>query len=156
MLRDLLGAVEHCTEFLTNDTEQFSLQPMAGSSVDLPGELSGGDFSSVVISGNLIGEFNLFASDRAKSYAGVGLAWVQEVDIDVNTSAGERSFSTDDIGVQLFAGVEYRIGARWSASLEARYLAVGKLDLDSEGQGADSLSADYDRTSVLIGIGYRF
>lgn len=146
------------TEYLyqTNDADEFSLDALSGNLASLGGEVSGGDFSSVVISANLVGELNLLGSERAKSYAGVGLAWVQEVDIDINTSDGERSFSTDDIGFQVFAGVEYAMGPRWSASLEARYLAVGALDLDDEGQSSDTLSADYDRTSVLLGLSYRF
>jgi len=142
--------------YQTNDTQQFSLEALVGGPAGLSGELSGGDFSSVVIAANLVGEFNLFGSDRAQSYAGLGLAWLQEVDIDVNTSQGELSYSADAIGAQLFAGVEYRLADHWSASLEARYLVVGELDLKGEGQATGNLSADYDRTSVLLGIRYRF
>lgn len=145
--------------YQTNDIAELSL---AG----LPAGTTDGDFAAVVIAANLLAEWNLPSGRPTQGplqvWGGVGLAWVQEVDIDFMTPTGERSFSTSDFGVQLLAGVEYRLTDNWSAGIEGRYLAAGGLDLDREeragGEGGDfaAVTADYDRTSVLLSLRYRF
>ena len=135
--------------YQTNDGDRINVTGLAAES-------GGGDFSTVAISANALREFNLLPGDRARSYAGLGLTWLQEVDIDFETLTGERSFSTDDVALQVLAGVDYRLGDRWTLGVEARYLAAGKLTLESEDDSGTTLKADYDRTSVLLSLGYRF
>jgi len=102
----------------------------------LPTGWSGGDFSSLGIAVNGLYEFDLGGSPNVTSYAGVGLVWLQEIDIDFATPAGERSFSSDAVGVQLLAGVNYRLTERWTMRAELRYLTTGSLTLEGEGAAA--------------------
>jgi len=135
--------------YQTSDTNKTMLDgPLANS--------SGGDYSAVVVSLNAIKEFNLLSGNRARSYAGLGVAWLQEVDIDFTTDAGEQSFSGSDVGLNLLAGVRYRLSDRWSASLEARFVALNTLNLKGEGSNAGEVGANYDRTSALLSLRYRF
>lgn len=146
-----LGRLQLEGEYLyqTNDTDGFRGVGFA------PGT-EGGDFSAVLVAANAIAQFDVLPGQRASSYLGIGVVWVQEVDLDFETDVGERSFSGDGVGAQVFAGVEYRFGGHWTASAELRYLSVGSVDLDSEGAATGSLDANYDRTSLLFSIGYRF
>lgn len=135
--------------YQTNDTDSLS-------GTGLPAGSEPGDFSSVAVSGSVIAEFNLLQSDRAISYLGAGVVWLQEVDLDFETSAGELSYSNDAIAYQILAGVEYRLNPRWTAGAELRYLSAGEVTLDGEGNATGSIKADYERTSLLFSIGYRF
>lgn len=135
--------------YQTNDTDSFDGRA-------LPQGADEGDFSAVALSLNLSRQFNLLRSDRAVSYLGAGLVWLQEVDIDFETAAGERSFSTDSAGYQLFAGVRYRLAPQWQLGVELRYLDAGTLRLDSEGAASGTVTADYQRTSLLGSLSYRF
>lgn len=135
--------------YQTNDGDDISVTGLAVES-------GAGDFSAVAISASALREFNLLPGDRARSYAGLGITWLQEVDIDFITPAGEQSFSSDDVALQVLAGVDYRLTNRWSLGMEARYLAAGKLTLKPENDSAVNLKAEYDRTSVLLSLRYRF
>lgn len=135
--------------YQTNDTKGVS-----GEGAMFAGQA--GDFSAVVISANAIREFDLFGSDKAVSYAGIGLAWLQEVDIDFDVAGEEVSFSDSGVGAQVFAGVAYRLNERWTAGGELRYLAAGKTKLNGEGDASGTVTADYDRTSILMSLRYRF
>jgi len=135
--------------YQTSDTDSVTISgPLANT--------SDGDFSAVVVSLNATREFNLFPGNRAHSYAGLGIAWLQEVDIDFTNGEGEQSFSGSEVGLNLLAGVSYRLSDRWSASLEARYVALGALNLKGEGAATGELDTNYDRTSALLALRYRF
>lgn len=135
--------------YQTNDNDRLR-------GVDVSVDTDGGDFSAVVVSINALRSFDLFGSDRAVSYVGAGLTWLQEVDIDFETTTGENSFSADAFGFQLLAGVEYRLGQRWTAAAQLRYLNAGELKLTAEGNARGRIQADYERTSALFSLGYRF
>lgn len=135
--------------YQTNDADRLRVSGLAAAA-------DGGDFASVAVSLNVSRAFELLPSSRAQSYLGAGVVWLQEVDIDFDTESGERSFSSDDTGFQLFAGVRYRLAPRWQLGLELRYLDAGSLALDGEGAASGSVNADYARTSVLGSLGYRF
>lgn len=115
-----------------------------------------GDFSSVAISANAIGTFKPLPTKRATVYLGAGLVWLQEVDLDFETSAGEVSFSNDAIGYQLLTGIEYQMSPRWTVGTELRYLNARSQRLEGEGSVSGDIKADYDRSSLLFSIGYRF
>ena len=146
-----LGAWEVGGDYLyqTNDIDR-----LPGSGVTAGAD--GGDFSAVAVALTVQRTFNLLPSDRAASYLGAGLVWLQEVDIDFDTPTGEASFSDSAIGYQLQAGVRYRLAPRWEAGLELRYLDAGSLSLDGEGAPTGRVKADYERTSVLGSLRYRF
>lgn len=146
-----LGAWELGGDYLyqTNDLDR---PPVGGAAAGA----DGGDFSAVAIAVGLKRTFNLLPSQRATSYLGAGLVWLQEVDIDFDTPSGEASFSDSAIGYQLQAGVRYQLAPRWEAGLELRYLDAGSLSLDGEGTASGSIDADYERTSLLGSLRYRF
>ncbi len=115
-----------------------------------------GDFSSLGVGLNGAYQFNLLGNPAVQSYAGAGIVWFQEIDIDFEGEGPERSYSGDDIGIQVFLGARYALNDRWSLHAEARYLTASGIEMDGEGAAPGSFEADYDRTSVTAGLSYRF
>ncbi len=112
-----------------------------------------GNYASVTISAN---GYAYFRNDKKlQPYVGVGLAWVQEVDIDFEEDGEEISFETDDFGFQVMAGVHWKVGKRWALDLQARYLPVSGLTMEAE-EGPGRVMADYEPLSLLAGWSYRF
>ncbi len=120
-------------------------------------ESDAGDFASLGLGVNLLYERNLFGSEKATSYFGGGLVYIQEVDFDLMSDANEEvSFSDSGFGFQLILGARYQIAKDWDLFAEARYFDGGSLTLDSETDSGASLEADYSQTAVVFGVGYRF
>jgi outer membrane protein W len=119
------------------------------------GPVGKGNYASTSVAVNAVYEFNAFGSDAVRTYVGAGLAYLNEVDVDFETAAGERSFSGDGFGLQLVAGARYDLGKRWFLDAGVRYLTAGSLDLEEEG-GSASIKADYAPWSVVLGLGWRF
>ena len=115
-----------------------------------------GDFSSLGVGLDGAYQFNLLGNPAVQSYAGAGIVWFQEIDIDFEGEGPERSYSGDDIGIQVFLGARYALNDRWSLHAEARYLTASGIEMDGEGAAPGSFEADYDRTSVTAGLSYRF
>lgn len=118
-------------------------------------ELRGGDYASTSVALNGLYDFNLFGSDSARSYVGLGLAWLTEVDADFAQPSGEVSYSGDGFGVQLLAGVRYDIGERAFLDAGARYLVASGIELDAE-NGLGRFEADYEPWAVTLAIGWKF
>ena len=112
-----------------------------------------GNYASVVISANVYTFFR--PGQNVRPYVGVGLGWVQEVDIDFERDGGEISFETDELGLQLMAGVAWDVNERWTLDLQARWLGVSGVEMEAE-EGGGRVTADYQPLSVFAGIGYRF
>ena len=115
-----------------------------------------GDFSSLAFGVNALYEFNLFENPNITSYAGIGLVWFQEIDIDVEPPGGERSFSGDDTAFQLMFGARYNLRNRVALYAEVRQLFADRIEMDGEGAATGSFEADYDRTEFVLGVSYRF
>lgn len=130
------------------------------SAVGLSGYQQGeeaGDFASLGLGVNVLYERNLFGSEKAVSYIGGGLVYIQEIDFDLRSSTNEEvSFSDSGFGFQLIAGARYELSKNWDLFAEARYFDGGSLTLDSETNSGSSLEADYSSTAVVVGVGYRF
>ncbi len=95
---------------------------------------------------------------RWQPYLGVGLSWVQEIDIDLERGGVERSYSGDgDTGYQLFAGVAYPLNDQWSLSGEWRYGSINGIELQRE-SGAEAFfrDLDYQPTTAQFGLVYNF
>lgn len=120
---------------------------------DLQGD---GNYASTSLAVNALYDFNLFGSPRARTYVGAGLVLLTEVDIDFETSSGERSFSGDGTAFQLLAGVRYDLGERWYLDLGWRQLYGADLTLDGEGATAGRVRGDYEPWAVTLGAGLRF
>ena len=106
----------------------------------------------------LNGIYHVTVRGAWEPYVGVGIGWLQEIDIDLENSGGEQSYTSDgDVGYQLFAGTHYNLSDRWAVNAELRYSAFTDLDLDAEGRRDGSLTGlDYEPLTLQIGVLFRF
>lgn len=114
-----------------------------------------GDFASLVIGANVIREFDLLPGNNIVGYVGAGIAYFEEIDLDLEDGAAGRSFSDSGVGPQALLGARYALSKRWDLFAEYRYVHAGSLSLTEEG-GTGRIEADYDAHSVSAGIGFRF
>jgi opacity protein-like surface antigen len=90
-------------------------------------------------------------------YAGFGLSFIQEIDIDLETPAAELSYAGDgDTGFQVFAGVERELAARWSLLGEVRYTRFSGIELTGENTVGTMGGLDYTPLSLQLGVKFRF
>ena len=120
------------------------------------GSLPSGNFASTALALNGLYSFNLFAREEVRTYVGLGVAWLTEVDIDFEQGGQEASYSGDGFGVQLLAGARYEIGERWFLDAGLRYLSAGEVTMDGEGAATGRVRADYEPWSATFGAGWRF
>ncbi|MEM6484932.1 MAG: OmpW family outer membrane protein [Pseudomonadota bacterium] len=139
-------AAELAWEYRSNDSEvDFD----SGASFD------DGNYASSTFFLN--GYYYLPSRGAWEPYLGLGLAWAQEIDIDLEGNGPEQSFSGDgDVGIQVFAGVSYRINPNWSAQGELRYGRITGLDLKGEGNPGTISDFDYEPLTLQIGLKYEF
>jgi opacity protein-like surface antigen len=120
------------------------------------GSLPSGNFASTALALNGLYSFNLFGREEVRSYVGLGVAWLTEVDIDFEQGGQEISYSGDGFGVQLLAGARYEISERWFLDAGLRYLSAGEVTMDGEGAATGRVRADYEPWSATVGIGWKF
>jgi len=134
-------------EFRANDT-QFN--DASGS------ELPSGNYASNIF--YLNGRYALTEGAALTPWIGGGLSVVQEVDIDSESSAGERSFSDSGaVGIQLLAGLDYNLSDRFYLTGELRFTSFTGLDLSEEAGGDGRVTnIDYQPVTLGVGIGFRF
>lgn len=134
-------------EYRTNDST---------ATLDGVSAFDAGDYASNTFFLNGIYAFG--GNDQWRPYAGGGLAWVQEIDIDLENNGVEQSYSASgDVGFQVFAGVEYALSPKWVLGGELRYVLLSDIDFDSEAGAPGAVSGlDYRHTSAQLGITYRF
>ena len=117
--------------------------------------LPGGNYASNIFYLNR--RYALTESTRLTPWAGGGITWIQEVDLDSEGSGPERSFSdSGTLGLQAMVGVDYQ----WSETLyftsELKYSSHNALKLSEEGGTGLVTELDYQPVTLSIGIGYRF
>lgn len=115
-----------------------------------------GNFASTTVALNGIYSFNLFGRENVRTYVGVGVAKLTEVDLDFEQGGQEVSYSGDDWGVQFLLGARYELGERWFLDAGLRHLNAGEVTMDGEGATTGRLRADYEPWSASFGIGLRF
>lgn len=137
---------------------EFIYQSVEHDGVPLaaPRTLGSGNFASTALALNGLYTFNLFGREEVRTYVGLGVAWLTEVDIDFEQGGREVSYSGDDVGVQLLAGARYDLGERWFIDAGLRYLSAGEVRMDGEGATTGQLRADYEPWSATLGIGWKF
>ena len=137
---------------------EFVYQSVDHDGVGLSGgsSLPSGNFASTALALNGLYSFNLFGREEVRTYVGLGVAWLTEVDIDFEQGGQEISYSGDGFGVQLLAGARYEIGERWFLDAGLRYLSAGEVTMDGEGATAGRARADYEPWSATLGIGWKF
>jgi outer membrane autotransporter protein len=120
------------------------------------GSLASGNYASTALALNGLYSFNLFRREEIRTYVGLGVAWLTEVDIDFEQDGQELSYSGDGYGLQLLAGARYEIGERWFLDAGLRYLNAGEVTMDGEGAATGRVRADYEPWSATLGIGWKF
>jgi opacity protein-like surface antigen len=128
------------------------------------GDLDGvndGDFASTNLMFNAVytfGQGGQGGSARAgiSTYVGLGIGFMQEVDIDLTIGGVEEEHSDNWVpSAQLMAGVLYPVNDRFSAFLELRYHYAGSPKMDAT-DGGDLVEADYNGVSATLGLRYAF
>ncbi len=82
---------------------------------------------------------------------------MQEIDLDSEASANERSFSdSGSVGFQLMAGLDYQWTDQFYVTGELRYSNLTDLRLSEEGGNGEISGLNYQPLTPGVGIGYRF
>ncbi len=103
------------------------------------------------------GRYVLSSGSRLSTWVGGGVTWLQEVDLDSEDAAGERSFSdSGSVGYQAMVGVDYELSSRFYLTGEFRYSNQTGLDLSEEGGDGSVNGIDYQPVTLGLGVGYRF
>ena len=137
-------------EFIYQSTDHDGIRFPGG------GNLPDGNFASTSVALNGLYSFNLFGRENVRTYVGVGVARLTEVDIDFEGGGREVSYSGDDWGVQFLLGARYELGERWFLDAGLRHLNAGEVTMDGEGATVGRVRADYEPWSANFGIGLRF
>ena len=127
--------------------------------VDVPGlgSFSEGDFASLSYAVSALYHFNIGESGKFSGYAGPGLVYVQEIDIDFETDSGdELEFDTDDAGWQFKLGGRYDLSDRWFADASATYMAADGIKMRGTADNSQTISSDYNHWKFAVGVGWRF
>lgn len=121
------------------------------------GTFSDGDFANTQINVNAYYHFGLEALPAIEPYIGAGLAYINEVDIDLEDAGGvEREFESDEFGFEIMAGARYAVFDRGFVDVGVRYMPIGGVDLERSNGSADSISSDYDPFMLTAKFGWRF
>lgn len=114
-----------------------------------------GNYASTSIAVNALYEFNGFGSPDVRTYVGLGLVRLTEVDVDFEGAGGERSFSGSDSAVQALFGARYDLGEHSYLDAGLRYLSASDVDLKGEGTSG-RIRADYQPWAITLAWGWRF
>jgi len=127
--------------------------PFAGTA----GPAGSGNHAATAVALNVFREFNLVGSPTVRTYAGLGLVYMTENDIDFETAGQpERSFSGSGTGVQFLLGARYDLGQRWFVDAGLRYLLGNQVEMDSEGGGPGRIAAKFKPWGLTAAVGWRF
>lgn len=137
---------------------EYMYQSVDQQGLSLPGTgLSGdGNFASTSLGANLLYDLSFAGNLPVQPWVGFGLAWLTEVDIDIESAAGEVSFSGNGFAPQVMAGVRFRAFESVRVDVGLRYLMARDLDLDGEGRSQGEIRADYAPLAVSAGVVWKF
>lgn len=128
------------------------------SSVTLPNASISqqGNFASNTFFLNGLYQFNPY--NAWKPYLGAGLSWIQEVDIDLEFTDSELSYSSNgDLGFQVFGGIAYDLSEKWQLQAELRYTNISGIDLESEFNNTGRFTdIDYAPNTFQLALVYDF
>jgi opacity protein-like surface antigen len=118
-----------------------------------------GNYASAALSLNGYYHFtDAGAVRRFSPYVGAGIAWLNEIDIDIEGGDFRPSYDDledDGFGFQLIGGVSWRQTERIRWDAELRWLYYGEADLD-DGNGVRLEDVDYAPVTVQVGFSYGF
>lgn len=114
-----------------------------------------GNYASNLIYLNGVYFFNPIG--KLTPYIGAGVGWIQEIDIDLERSGVETSFSNSgNLSYQGFVGVEYSWSAAWSFHTELRHAGAKSGDLRDEQTNAMFSNLNYKPFTWQLGAKYQF
>jgi hypothetical protein len=90
-----------------------------------------------------------------RPYAGLGVGFIQEVDLDLDGFANEEFSTKSEFAYQWLIGLQRRIGNAGLLFLEGRAIASGKQELDSS-TAPRFAAIEYDTWSILAGFRFSF
>lgn len=121
------------------------------------GDFSGGDFASLGFAVSALYRFDIGSSGKLSGYAGPGLVYFQEIDIDFDDGGQQEiSFESDDIAWQLKVGGRYDFSERWFADAALSYLSVSSVRMELPADSSQTVESDYDHLAFSVGVGWRF
>lgn len=121
------------------------------------GDFDGGDFASLGFGLNALYRFNIGSSGKLQGYAGPGIVYFQEIDIDFdNGDQQEISFESDDTAWQFKLGGRYDFSERWFVDAAATYLMASGVRMELPADPAQTIESDYDHLTLSFGVGWRF
>lgn len=137
---------------------EYMYQSVDQEGLALPGTgVSGdGNFASTSVGTNLLYDLTRAGNAPVQPWVGFGLAWLTEVDIDIESTNGEISFSGSGFAPQVMAGLRFRALESIKIDLGLRYLLARDLDLDGEGRAPGDIRADYAPLAVTAGVVWTF
>lgn len=121
------------------------------------GSFEEGDFASLAFGINALYRFNFGDSGKWSAYAGPGIVYFQEIDIDFdNAGQQEISFESDDTALQLKLGTRYNRSNRLFFDASATYLAGSNVEMSLPSDSSEVVEADYNHWALSVGVGWRF
>lgn len=121
------------------------------------GNFSGGDFASLGFGLNALYRFNIGSSGKLQGYAGPGLVYFQEIDIDFDDGGQQEiSFESDDTAWQFKLGGRYDFSERWFVDAAATYLVASGVRMELPADPSQTIESDYDHLTLSLGVGWRF
>lgn len=115
-----------------------------------------GNYASTSFAVNALYEFDLLGTPKARTYVGLGLVRITEVDVDFESAGVERSYSGSDSAVQALFGARYDLGEDSYIDAGLRYLAASDVELDGEDGALGQIRADYRPWALTVSWGWRF
>lgn len=114
-----------------------------------------GNYASNIFYVNSIYSFD--AVGKWQPYLGLGLGWIQEIDLDLEQNGIEQSLSNSgNLTYQGFVGVEYNWSAAWSFHTELRHAGAKSGTLENELSKERFGSLNYKPFTWQVGAKYRF
>lgn len=133
------------------DYRSHSLNRLGGASVE-------GDFASKTLFLN--GYYRFAKWGVVRPFAGAGVGWTQEIDLDIKRDGRAISYSRSGaLALQGILGGEVELSERWSLVGDLRVMQIGSGRFKTETQGtggAISGNLGYSPISANFGLSYRF
>ncbi len=113
-----------------------------------------GDFASLTVYLNALYHFE--TGNRWRPYVGLGLGWVEEIDVDIDDGGAELGYDDSGFGYQAMVGVEYESDFGVGYFVEGRLFGATGFDLESEDGTGVEYDGNYLGLGLTLGLTYRF
>ncbi len=121
------------------------------------GDFRDGDFASLSYGLSALYHFDIGSSGKLSGYAGPGIVYLQEIDIDFESESGEEfEFDADDTAFQFKVGGRYDFSERWFVDAVATYLVADGIKMRGTADRRQTVTSDYDHWKLGVGVGFRF